>query len=58
MQNFLRAYACKKLVRTANYGFASKWSGGGGGLDTRTKGWGEAGRNRDGAMEGFGLKFC
>ena len=28
MQNFLRAYACKKLVRTANYGFASKWSGG------------------------------
>ena len=29
MQNFLRAYACKKLVRTANYGFASKWSGGG-----------------------------
>ena len=52
MQNFLRAYACKKLVRTANYGFASKWSGvggGGGGLDTRTKGWGEAGRNRGGA---------
>ena len=29
MQNFLRAYACKKLVRTENYGFASKWSGGG-----------------------------
>ena len=32
--------------------------GRGGVLDTRTKGWGEAGRNRDGAMEGFGLKFC
>ena len=29
-----------------------------GALDTRTKGWEEAGRNRDGAMEGFGLKFC
>ena len=27
-------------------------------MDTRTKVWGEAGRNRDGAMEGFGLKFC
>ena len=23
-------------------------------MDTRTKGWEEAGRNRDGAMEGFG----
>ena len=27
-------------------------------MDTRTKGWREAGRNRDGAMEGIGLKFC
>ena len=26
-------------------------------MDTRTKGWEEAGRNRDGAMEGFGLRL-
>ncbi len=26
-------------------------------MDIRTKGWEEAGRNRDGAMEGFGPLF-
>ena len=27
-------------------------------MDTRTKGWREAERNRDGAMGGIGMKFC
>ena len=41
------------------YGFASNWAVKGTSiLDTRTKSWREAGRNRGGVMEGFGLKFC